>query len=269
MFELSQAQLSRAIDVLRSGPIKADVFATRMWPDREYKNGDAGRAGHLILRKLGSLGFVERVGDLWMTRSFSQSIPVVTQVTTQVPLGVRPGEALREPLLERPQEPLREPLQEAHQEGHEDRQRLGHLVGLADEPVPTVTHDRALGDIRIRGIPLDACLVEACAFAVLRGRSLNIYPPSGPMIVNLSPGEGARALYLKWKQSGQPPEPPYRGGTGWFSMDDGISSAPGCWQPLGASRDWRMTEEPFLDRIARQRAAAGLGPPVQQNGGRR
>jgi hypothetical protein len=132
-----------------------------------------------------------------------------------------------------------------------------------------VTHDVALGDIRIRGIPLDACLAEACAFAVLRGRSLNVYPPTGPMLVALTPAEGARALFVKWRQSGLPPEPPYRGGTAWFLMDDGVAAAPGCWQPLGASRDWRMLEEPFLDRIARQRAAAGLGPPVQQNGGRR
>jgi hypothetical protein len=136
--------------------------------------------------------------------------------------------------------------------------RLGQLVALADNPVAGVTHDVALGNVRIRGRFIDDCLAEACAFAVLRGRSINTYPPVDQMVVGLTPAEGARALYLKWRQSGLPPEPPFRGGVLWINVEDGIASAPNCWQPEGADRYW--TEEPTLQRIARQRAEAGLGP---------
>ena len=144
-----------------------------------------------------------------------------------------------------------------------ERQRLQQLVQLADEPKPTVTHDQTLGDLRIRGAPVDRCLAEACAFAVLRGRSLNVYPPTGAMLVALTPVEGGRALHVRWRQSGVPPELP---GRGWLFFDDGVASAPGCWKPEGAGRQW--PEEPFLERIARQRAAAGLGPPVGNGGSR-
>ena len=259
MFELSQSQLIKAVDILRSGPMKADVFASRMWPDRleKYRPGDAGRAGHLVLRRMGALGLVEKIGDLWVTRGFSQSVPVPTRVATQVALGEPFGETPREPLGV----PPREPLQVGHEEVHAERQRLGHLVALADAPAAGVTHDVVFGNIRVRGVPLDDCLVEACAFAVLRGRSLNVYPLLGAMIVGLTPVEGARALYLRWRQSGVPPEPPYRGGTRWFTLDDGIVASPGSWKPEGADRQWRAPES-FIDRVARQRAAAGLGPPV-------
>ena len=270
VFELSQAQVARAIDLLRTGPVRADVFATRMWPDRQYKSGDAGRAGHLILRRLGALGLVEKVGDMWVTRSFSQSIQGATQVRTQETLGVALGNPLGEPLREGLQEPLREPSGEPPRDGHRevqaDRLRLGQLVSLADNPVAGVTHDAVYGNVRVRGHFVDDCLAEACAFAVLRGRSLNIYPPLGNALVGLSPIEGGRALYLRWRQSGQPPEPPYRGGTGWIFLDDGIATAPNCWKPAGADRQWM--EEPCLERIARQRAEAGLGPPVGNGGSR-
>lgn len=170
---------------------------------------------------------------------------------------------LREVLQEPLQEALREPLQDALQERQREARQLAYLVGLADEPVPAVTHDRALGNIRVRGFFLDQCLAEACAFAVLRGRSINVYLPVGAMVVGLQPIEGARALHLKWRQSGVPPELP---GRGWLLFDDGVASAPGCWKPEGAGRQW--SEEPFLERIQRQRAAAGLGPAVQNGGGR-
>lgn len=262
MFEMTQAQIARAVDVLRSGPVKADAFATKMWPDKQFEKGNAGRAGHSILRRLGALGYVERVGDLWMTRAFSQSIPVVTREETRVAFGVGPAEPLREPLRERLLEPLTEALREGQREEQEARQRLQQLVGLADGFVATVTHDAVYGNVRVRGHFVDDCLAEACAFAVLRGRSLNIYPPLGNALVGLSPIEGGRALYLRWRQSGQPPEPPYRGGTGWIFLDDGIATAPNCWKPAGADRQWM--EEPCLERIARQRAEAGLGPAVNR-----
>ena len=257
MFEMTQAQIARAVDVLRSGPVKADVFATRMWPDKKFDKGNAGRAGHSILRRLGALGYVERVGDLWMTRAFSQSLPVVSREETRVALGAGPGEPLRESLREHPSVPLSEPLREGQREEQEARQRLQQLVGLADELVPTVTHDRTFGDLRIRGRAVDDCLAEACAFAVLRGRSINVYLPVGEMLVALTPIEGGRALHVRWRQSGIPPEPPFRGGVLWINVEDGIASAPNCWQPEGADRYW--TEEPTLQRIARQRAEAGLG----------
>jgi hypothetical protein len=80
------------------------------------------------------------------------------------------------------------------------------------------------------------------------------------MIVNLSPVEGARALHLKWKQSGAAPTLPHRNGSAWIVADDGVIAAPGCWKPLGASQQWQALEEPILTRLQRQRAVAGLGP---------
>ena len=257
MFEMTQAQIARAIDVLRHGPLTAAQFATKMWPDRERSTGSSSRAGHLILRKLGAFGYVERIGDLWTTREFSKSHSnglhvgpeVVPQVAPQAALGV--GLSITPPAGPSAEQ----------QEEQANRLRLQQLVALADAPAAGVTHDVVFGNIRVRGVPLDDCLVEACAFAVLRGRSLNVYPLLGAMIVGLTPVEGARALYLRWRQSGVPPEPPYRGGTRWFILDDGIVASPGSWKPEGADRQWRAPES-FIDRVARQRAAAGLGPPV-------
>ena len=120
-----------------------------------------------------------------------------------------------------------------------------------------MTHDAAFGDIRIRSVALDAALVEACAIVVLSGRSANVYPPCGApqMFVGLSPAEGARALFLRWSQSGQPPEPSRSGA--WIVIPDGAVACPGFWRPADAPANW-IDPEDVRARIMRQRAAAGL-----------
>ncbi|HEY6357584.1 MAG TPA: hypothetical protein VIX35_05045 [Vicinamibacterales bacterium] len=121
----------------------------------------------------------------------------------------------------------------------------------------SVTSDRALGNIAIRAVPLDDVLVEACAIVVLSGRNANVYPPCGApqMLVGLQPTEGARALYLRWTQSGQPPDLPRL--SAWITTEDGIVAMPGSWRPMGASTSYVDPEDVRL-RIMRQRAAAGL-----------
>ena len=47
-------------------------------------------------------------------------------------------------------------------------------------------------------------------------------------------------------------------------VDDGVVAARGCWRPLGAPPQWQTLEEPLGNHLARQRAEAGLGPPVQR-----
>jgi hypothetical protein len=272
MIEITQSQIARSVDVLKNGPMVAKVFAEKMWPGRHKDPGKASKAGHAILHRLGTFGYVEKTGDMWFLRSSSGSTLGATWAVPMVGPTVQP---LAGPMVGPPAEPsvqpsVVSPVAPPVESPDEQlaRQRLVQLVQLADGLVPSVTHDVALGNLRIRDLLVDACVEEACAFAVLRGRSLNVYLPVGPMLVALQPAEGARALYVRWRQSGLAPEPPYRGGACWFLMDDGICAAPGSWKPQGAGRDWRMLEEPFLERVARQRAAAGLGPPVQ-NGGRR
>jgi hypothetical protein len=75
------------------------------------------------------------------------------------------------------------------------------------------------------------------------------------MLVGLQPAEGARALYLRWSQSGQPPDLARSGA--WITVEDGVLATPGYWRPAGASRGW-MDPEDVRMRIQRQRAAAGL-----------
>ena len=176
------------------------------------------------------------------------------ELRTQLPAGFP-----TQPIAVLPTQPTTGSLGASPDEQTE-RLRLGQLVGMADSDVAGVTHDGVFGDVRIRGRFVDDCLTEACAFAVLRGRPLNVYPLTGSMLVALTPIEGGRALYIRWRQSGLPPEPPFRGGTGWLLLNDGIAAAPGFWRPVGADRRW--IEEPCLERIQRQRAEAGLGPAV-------
>ena len=255
MFEVKPAQIARAVDILQYGPLTASAFAMKMWPDRGYSNGRASQAGHLLLRTLNDRGFVEHVGDLWTIRRISGRY--------SEPLPVSPSVGHQENLSERLREGLSDHQGDRLSEEQAERHRLGHLVSLADSPVDGVTHDVALGNLRIRGTRVDACISEACAFAVLRGRSLNVYPFYGEMLTALQPAEAARALFIRWRQSGRPPELP---GRGWFLLDDGVATAPSAWRPQGAGREWR--EEPIVQRIARQRAAAGLGPPVGNGGSR-
>jgi hypothetical protein len=143
-----------------------------------------------------------------------------------------------------------------------ERQRLHRLVALATEPVPTVTHDAALGDIEIRGWPLDDLVLQACAWTVLRGRSQNVYPPgeSAEMLVALSPVEAARALYLRWAQSGRPPE--LLNDEAWFFADDGLIASPASWMPpeYDDYDTWLcdMMQQTGAEQIHRMRRAAGL-----------
>ncbi len=108
-----------------------------------------------------------------------------------------------------------------------------------------------------RGAALDAAIYEACAFVVLLGRSANVYPPCGAphMIVGLTPIESARALYLRWSQSGQPPD--LARPSTWITAPDGIVASSTYWRPAGAPVGW-IDPEDILVRIARQRAAAKL-----------
>jgi hypothetical protein len=244
----------------------ARTFAEKMWPGRHGEPGRAKIAGNTVLHRLGKLGYVEKAGDLWFLRGFSNpssgglgtelGAGLGSGLGTQFPAGLPAGFPTQLPTVSTAALPAGSTT--ASPDDQAERLRLGQLVALADNPVAGVTHDVALGNVRIRGRFIDDCLAEACAFAVLRGRSINTYPPVDQMVVGLTPAEGARALYLKWRQSGLPPEPPFRGGVLWINVEDGIASAPNCWQPEGADRYW--TEEPTLQRIARQRAEAGLGP---------
>ena len=257
---MKQAQVARAIDILRAAPLTAAQFAERMWPDRRAPDGgersrsQLSHAGHAFLRRLGALGYVDRVGDLWMIRQFSASGSADASAAGSadlsalgLPNGSQNG-STNHPSLRRVN---------GSSDGQVDQQRLIRLVEQATEPVDSVTSDRALGDIRVRSIALDAALVEACAWTVLHGRSANIYPPCGApqMLVGLSPVEGARALFLRWQQSGQPPELPRAGA--WITVEDGIVATPGFWRPHSASAGW-FDREDVRARIGRQRANAGL-----------
>ena len=260
MYEVKQAHLARAVDILRAGPMTAAQFAAKMWPDP--KNADGGErshsqlshAGHAFLRRIGALGYADHVADLWMIHQFSGSgsadhsangfaDPSANGLTN----GLGSGHS-NHPPPHRPDE-----LSDSQAE----RQRLLRLVGQATEPVPTVTHDAALGDIRIRSIALDGVLVEACALVVLSGRSSNVYPPCAAprMIVGLSPAESARGLFLRWSQSGKPPELARE--SAWITAPDGIVATSGSWRPAGASMGW-VDPEDIRARIQRQRVAAGL-----------
>jgi hypothetical protein len=265
MYEVKQASIARAIDVLRNAPMTAAQFALKMWPDREYKSDSrASQGGHILLRRLSELGYLERIGDLWMIRRVSAGFSEGSAAGPVDHLIDRPVDHL----TARPVDHLLNGSANGSTEGQADRLRLRELVGLADRPVLSVSHDAVYGNLSIRGMSVDSCIAEACAFAVLQGRSINVYPPDGPMLVGLQPVEAARVLRLRWQQSGQPPELPYRGGSAWIIGDDGIIAARGCWKPAGAGPQWQVHEEPIENRIARQRAEAGLGPAIQ-NGARR
>jgi hypothetical protein len=260
MYEVKQAQVARAIDVLRAGPVTAAQFAGKMWPDR--RNDDGGErsqsqqshAGHAFLRRLGVLGYVNRTGDLWTIRQFSgggsanHSVNGAPNSPANGALDLSANGLLIHPLSRSPNDPP--PAQAEHQ-------RLVQLVQQATEPLASVTHDAAFGDLAIRGASLDAALLEACASVVLLGRSANVYPPCAgqQMFVALSPAESARALFLTWTRSGNPPALPRPGA--WITIDDGIVATPGFWRPQGAPAGW-IDPEDVRTRIARQRGAAGL-----------
>lgn len=253
MYEVKQAQVARAIDILRGGPLTASQFAGKMWPDREYKIGRDAQAGHAFLRRLGEIGYVDHVGEYWAIRRHQPSSGDGSAVGTAVglpdPLAVGLPDGLGNGL------PVHPSVQQP--DGQADRLRLARLVQQATDPVKSVTHDAVFGDLKVHRAALDGALVEACAIVVLAGRSANVYPPCGApkMIVGLSPAEGARALYLRWTQSSQAPDLPRF--SAWITIEDGIVAMPGFWRPAGAPEGW-MDPEDVRARVARQRAAAGL-----------
>ncbi len=199
-----------------------------------------------MLRQLGDAGYVERVGDLWMIRKIAAVFPDGTADRSAHRSAVEVPELLPAGLQDDPSDE------------YADGPRLHRLVRLADAPVDTVTHDRALGDILVRGEFLTCCLADACGLVVLRGCSSNVYLPreDDNMIVGLRPVEAARALFLQWNQSGTPPELPHL--AGWFFVDDGFAADFEAWAPRDAD-DWGVDVESWVERMQRQRAAAGLG----------
>lgn len=266
MYDVKAAEVSRAIDVLRGGAITAAEFSMRMWPDRERETrGKHSLAGHAFLQRLGALGYVDRVGDLWVIRSFSPgpagSTAGAAAGPALGPLGsALPGYAQALPLGDPPVSrgaspwgPSPAPPSTRAGEG----ERLVRLVSPATDPVASVTHDAALGNLAVRGFELDPAITEACAACVLSGRSENVYPPCGAprMMVGLQPGEAARALYLRWQQSGRAPEPPREGA--WIRVGDGIVATPGFWRPSGAGAGWVEPEDVRV-RVARLRRVEGL-----------
>ena len=169
---------------------------------------------------------------------------------------VAPAEGLPDGLPERlPNEP---PRTEA--ERRADLDRLQRLVALATEPVPTVTHDAVLGDIEIRGWPLYELLEQACASTVLIGHSQNVYPPgeNAEMFVGLTPIEAARALHVRWQQSGRPPE--LLDEYAWLFADDGLIASPLSWMPpeYDDFDTWLCDNVGGPEQIHRMRQAAGL-----------
>src|SRR5271167_2485918 len=81
MYDLKPAEVSRAIDVLRNVALSAADFSMKMWPDRMGSDGQPrsrgshSLAGNALLHRLGALGYVERIGDLWTVRRISAGSP--------------------------------------------------------------------------------------------------------------------------------------------------------------------------------------------------
>jgi hypothetical protein len=75
------------------------------------------------------------------------------------------------------------------------------------------------------------------------------------MLVGLSPAESARALYLRWSQSGQPPD--LARSAAWIRIPEGLVASSCFWRPAGGPRSW-VDPEDVRVRVQRQRANAGL-----------
>lgn len=273
MLDIPAPTVARAIGILRSGPLTAAQFAQRMWPERSADRtpGQRSRSGHALLRQIAQVGYVQQVGDLWMLRTVGTAVglgnsAVQTAVPTAVELPVAPAIGLADGLPIGPADGLPDGLPErlpnepprTEAERRADRNRLHRLVQLASEPVDTVTHDQALGDIAIRGEFLDYCLAEAAVYVVLAGHAMNVYLPGADarMIVALKPIEAARALYVRWQQSGASPELPHY--EGWLFAADGAIADPCCWLPEYREPGIYFDLEPIDEQIRRQRAEAGL-----------
>jgi hypothetical protein len=257
MIDIPAATVARALDVLRKGAMRADAFARAMWPERcaSRSPGRQAQSGHALLRQLALVGYARKVGDLWTLRAIGSAERV-----DESAISTADGSALGQRME------LPDGLQVRASDEAADPQarqlRLEQLVRLADEPVPGVTSDRALGDVAIRGRLVDdggtcegLCIIaDALAFIVLAGVTMNVYPPIGPMLYAVRPIEAARALHVRWARSGQPPSVPHDGW--WFRLHDGIAAV---LDP--AEEDtWGDPEfEPQIEvRLRRQREAAGL-----------
>ncbi len=269
MIDIPPPTVARAIGILRSGAMRADAFARAMWPERSADRtpGEQSRSGHALLREFGRVGYVQQVGDLWTLRTVGtadglRDFPVPTADATAVGLGVGlpvpPADGLPVGQAYGPEDALPAGAPPGWRDQVASRQRLYRLVALATEPVPTVTHDRVLGDIEIRGVPLDPPLEEACSWVVLRGIRTNVYPIGRTeMLVGLSPIEAARALHVRWRQSGVPPV--MLDDEAWFFADDGLIASPFDWKPVDVDEEeWLCGMEPVHEHIRRQRAEAGL-----------
>jgi len=262
VLDIPAPTVARAIGILRTGPLTAARFAQRMWVERSAirSPGQQSRSGHALLRQLAQVGYAQRIGDLWTLRVVGtadglgdSAVPTADAAAVGLPLGlpvasgVETGES----------RPVGAPVGWADRAA--ERQRLHRLVALATEPVPTVTHDAVLGDIEVRGVPLDLPLEQACAWVTLRGHRTNVYPvgETSEMLVGVTPVEAARALFLRWLQSGVPPE--LLNEEAWFFADDGLIESPVCWKPEGVDDEvWLCEMEPLDKQVRRQRAAAGL-----------
>jgi hypothetical protein len=158
VLELTHASVQRAIDVLRGGPMRASEFARRMWPERAHERteGQNSQAGSAYLHRLASVGYVERVGDLWMLRSAGSSVglgnsPFETPVGTAVglPFGSPVEPPFGSPFGSPDRLPAEPPLGPAWDESRPAGfdvweadpaarlRRLRWLVGRATEPHPT------------------------------------------------------------------------------------------------------------------------------------
>jgi hypothetical protein len=245
MYELKQALIVRALGVLRASPLTAAQFARKMWSDRDRQPGRESQAGYALLRQLAAPGYVERVGDLWRIRRFAG----VSRVASADRSADGPAVELPDLLPNRPHDDWLDPQL--------DLPRLHRMVRMANAPVDGVTHDGVLGDIRVKGHFLNNCVAEACAIVVLFGKTANIYPAcDSEMTVGLRPIEAARALFLRWQQSGVATSFPDE--DRWLRADDGLIAVSDCFIPAGQDPDNWVEEEPIDERIQRQRLAAGL-----------
>ncbi|MGO9833552.1 MAG: hypothetical protein ACLP1X_04990 [Polyangiaceae bacterium] len=264
VLDIPAPTVARAIGILRSGAMRADAFARLMWPERSANRtpGEQSRSGHALLRPLAQVGYVQQDGDIRTLRTVGTADGLGdSAVRTAVGSAVGPAVGLSVGLTVGPTDglPVAPPLglPFAGPDPLVERQRLHRLVALAVDPVPTVTHDVALGDLALRGEPVGAVLIEACGIVVLLGRSVNVYPPCGAprTIVGLTPIESARVLHVRWLQLGQPPD--LARPSAWITIEDGIIASSGFWRPAGAPASW-VDQEDVGVRIQRQRAGAGL-----------
>src|SRR5208282_4742752 len=118
----------------------------RMGSDGQPRSrGSHSLAGNALLHRLGALGYVERIGDLWTIRRISAGSPGSPAgslaglspghppgYSPGPPAGLSPGYPPGDLARSLPGDPVGDSA---------ERVRLIRLVELAVEPVETVTHD--------------------------------------------------------------------------------------------------------------------------------